>query len=184
MEIEGPQRFNNHDFMTEFHQLFHTGNAEKYKQRRDPRPMVASSGMDSLQLAMLEDWIREFVIDTIKTKEIHSKKNILNDHQLKNVIKTEVGKRLKGFEQLKQDMRSSIRRDSTSTIAWFDQNESQPEPKSVIQAHLLDGIHEAIAIETLGCRPIEGKDIPVKKTGFGVRGELIMVEELNENDTR
>ena len=47
---------------------------------------------------------------------------------------------------------------------------------------MLEGIHEAIAIETLGCRPIEGKDIPVKKTGFGLWGELVMVEELTEQN--
>lgn len=68
----------------------------------------------------MEDRIREFVIDTIKAKEIHSKKNIMNDNQLKGIVWAEVNKKLKGFEQLKQDMRSSIWRDSSSTIAWFD----------------------------------------------------------------
>ena len=60
--------------------------------------MVASSGIDSFQLAMMEDRIWEFVIDTIKSKEIIQKKSGMNEIQLKNVVKAEVAKKLKGFE--------------------------------------------------------------------------------------
>jgi len=46
----------------------------------------------------MEDRIWEFVIDTIKAKDIHSKKNIMNDNQLKGIVWAEVTKKLKGFE--------------------------------------------------------------------------------------
>jgi len=44
----------------------------------------------------------------MKAKEINSKRSLLNDNQLKNVIKQEVNKKLKGIDQLKADMRSSM----------------------------------------------------------------------------
>lgn len=118
---------------------------------------------------MLEDRIREFVVDTMKAKEINSKWALLHDASLKQVIKAEVQKKLWGFDELKSEMRS-IKWDSTSTLArgGFDmtgQGEVKPEyyqdPKNVIQAHLIEGIQMAIATDTLGCWPIEGKDIPM-----------------------
>jgi hypothetical protein len=41
---------------------------------------------------MLEDRIREFVIDTVKAKEIHQKRSVVNDANLKMMIKGEVNK--------------------------------------------------------------------------------------------
>ncbi|CAI2360051.1 unnamed protein product [Moneuplotes crassus] len=197
IEFHGPERFNNNDFMSQFHNIYYNGEAARVQAQDQSSKISAPAGgsMNALQVAMLEDKIKEYVVGELK-----SLKSEMHTHQGKNIKKLQrkhdnATRRLaKGFDkkikdtdsQLRMNIRASNLMESSRAISASNSVFEMAQPSSnqnmggqnIMATKLKEDIQEAIAADSLLCKPIEGADVPIRQTQYTRGGDLVLVEDL------
>lgn len=172
--MDGPVRTNNHEFLKEFHQLYHQGQTEKYEARRKPPQVNAGNGLDNFNMAMLEDRIREYVMDVVQAK---TSSGGFSADQIQMLVKREVAEKLRGVNRIKEELRT-MKREQSELVDMSGGTSSE-----MVQAHMMEEMQEQIISEGLKTAPIRGADVPIREIEKNGRGQLIMVEELGEKAT-
>lgn len=201
MEFRGPERFNTNDFVSQFHDIFYKGEAERIRAKESnnyaPAQPGGSSTMNALQIALLEDKIKEYVVNELKhmknsmqASQTKALKNMSQKHtnQAKR-LERGLSRKLKENDSLyrfnlaaSNNLESSrmLRSNSNSVIDVMPQ--SSHGGGNIVATKLIEDIQEAVAAETLNCKPIEGADIPLKQVRYGRGGELLLVQDLQQVD--
>lgn len=159
-------------------------------------PIGGSSSMNALQLAMLEDKIKEYVVSELKNMKstLQSSQNkALKSLQQKHATST---KRLvKGLDRKMKETDSMLRYNlrtsnvmessrlagsaSGSVFEVVEPRAAGAAPgQNIFATKLIEDIQYAVAAETLNCKPVEGADIPVRRVQYGRAGELLLVQDL------
>ena len=153
--------------------------------------------MNALQVAMLEDKIKEYVISELKTM----KGSIINQQNkaIKNVHKKHANQTRRLARGLTRKIKEndSVYRSNLAASNVFEssrmigsnagsildipQTSNQPVGSNIVGAKLIEDIQEAVATEQLNCKPIEGADIPLKQVQYGKGGELLLVQDLEHD---
>jgi hypothetical protein len=152
----------------------------------------STQGLNALQIAMLEDRIKEYVVSFKVEMETNQNKAIKN---LQKKYENSTRRIAKGLDKKIQRTDSNVRKNiaasnmmDTSRVAsvtnsFFDGGPAQSSAQgtgghNILSTKLREDLQEAIAMEGLNCRPVEGADVPVRQTKYNRAGELVMIEDL------
>ena len=152
--------------------------------------------MNALQVAMLEDKIKEYVVNELKqlksvmvANQSKALKNMSQKHANQtNRLVRGLSRRIKENESLyKSNLGASAIYESSRipsmTNSVYDGNQQQMNAgQNILATKLIEDIQEAVAAETLNCKPIEGSDIPLRQVKYGRGGELLLVQDLTQAD--
>lgn len=169
IEFKGPERFNNNDFMSQFHDIYYTGAADSVMAKEANTKTSFSQGpgsMGALQLAMVEDKIKEYVIQELKN--LKSSMQASQNKALKNLQKKNLNaaKRMeKGLDRkiketdsvMRLNLRASNLMESsrvlgsgTNSVIFDSVQPAGAAPgHNIISTKLIEDIQEAVAAETL-----------------------------------
>lgn len=112
--------------------------------------------------------------------------------ELRHLVKTVMKRIRKAEAAVRQTQRSAQSRSHESSRIVgsqaqpiFESVPQQPQPVSgggqnIMATKLIEDIQEAVAADTLGSKPIEGVDIPMKQVQYGRGGELLLVQDLDQ----
>ena len=150
--------------------------------------------MNALQIAMLEDKIKEYVVNELKQLKsvmVANQNKALKNMSQKHVNQT--NRLVRGFSRKIKENESlyksnlgasavyeSSRIPSMSNSVYEGQQQPSNPGQNILATKLLEDIQEAIAAETLNWKPIEGADIPLKQVKYGRGGELLLVQDLTQ----
>ena len=179
--VVGPKRLDNTDFLQDFHQIYHNGNAQKYKKRREMNP-----NDPAVEIQEMEVRIKEFVLDSLKQVNQGTGNSNVELDDIKKMIQMEVHKKMRGVNrvwsdvnQMKWDSHAFNRMQTDqSFMSSTSMLQDGDNKEGMIKAQLLEGLQETVIADNLGSKPIEGVDMPFKSTAFSAKGKLMMVEEL------
>lgn len=191
--------------MANFHDIYYKGEINRIVAKEQSNQQINSAGVgqginafksegfnSALQIAMLEDRIKEYVVSFKSELESNQTKAIKNLQKKYENSTRRIAKGLdKKIKETDSVMRKNIRasnlmessRVPSASNSFFEAAPAQTSAHSggghnILSTKLKEDLQEAIAMESLSCRPVEGADVPVRQTKYNRAGELIMIEDL------
>ena len=127
-------------------------------------------------------------------KNLKTSMNASHTNSLKSLERkhTNATRRLaKGMDQkikdtdsmLRININESSRMNNSASNSILESVPPTSGGKNIFATKLIEDIHEAVAAETLNCKPVEGADMPIRQVRYGRGGELHLVQDLEAMPT-